>query len=70
MTRTETKAQISQRMSFEQIYGEISRLKIRETELDGQLLNLNNDLSDVQREIRRWNDIAALKRKALVAPTT
>ena len=61
-----TKAQIAERTSFEDIYAEISKLKIKEAELDVVLNRANNESSGLRSEIHRWNDIAALKRRALV----
>jgi len=65
----ETKAQIAQRMSFEEIYAQVSRLKIHKTEIDVNLNRLNGELNTVNSEIYRWNSIASEKRKALVTAT-
>ena len=64
----ETKSEIAQRMSFEEIYREISDLKIKETELDIIITRVNNEDSQVRSAIMRWNDIAGMKRRSLTTP--
>lgn len=70
LTRPETKVQISRRMSFEEIYSEISSLKIRQAETDVILTRVNNEESSIRSEIQRWTNIASIKRKELVTPPT
>ena len=67
MTR-ETKAQIAERTSFEDIYAEISKLKIKLAEFEVIERRISRDIGEVRSEINRWNGIASEKRKLLVNP--
>ena len=64
----ETKVQIAQRTSFEDIYAEISKLKIKLAEFEVIERRIGRDISGARSEISRWNGIASEKRKLLVNP--